>query len=226
MRRVIRWLLDLIYPPKCVLCHKLMDSSCSPVCQHCLDNLPDYDGADPHVRFADRCIATFSYQEPLRSSIHRFKFYGRRQYAEVYGAWMAVTIRDKLTGKFDLLTWAPVSRERRKTRGYDQAELLCRSVSRALGVPMARTLRKVTNNTAQSTLQDAAMRAANVRGVYEPYAPEVFQGKRLLLIDDIVTTGSTLSECSRVLLTAGAKSVVCAALAAPEKNPDQKGEPL
>ena len=138
---------------------------------------------------------------------------------------MAVTIGDKLAGKFDLITWAPVSRERRKKRGYDQAELLCKAVSRALDVPMARTLTKGTDNPAQSTLTDAAMRAANVRGVYQPYGPETFQGKRLLLIDDIVTTGSTLSECCRVLLTAGAQSVVCAALATPRKNPEQKGEP-
>ena len=90
---------------------------------------------------------------------------------------------------------------------------------------MARTLTKGTDNPAQSTLTDAAMRAANVRGVYQPYDPEGFQGKRLLLIDDIVTTGSTLSECCRVLLTAGAQSVVCAVLATPRKNPEQKGEP-
>ena len=221
----LTWLLDLIYPPKCVVCHTLLESSRAPVCPHCMDNLPEHDGADPHVRFADRCVATCFYEEPLRTSIHRFKFGGCRQYAAVYGKWMAVTIGDKLAGKFDLITWAPVSRERRKKRGYDQAELLCKAVSRALDVPMARTLTKGTDNPAQSTLTDAAMRAANVRGVYQPYGPETFQGKRLLLIDDIVTTGSTLSECCRVLLTAGAQSVVCAALATPRKNPEQKGEP-
>lgn len=161
----LTWLLDLIYPPKCVVCHKLLESSRAPVCPHCMDNLPEHDGADPHVRFADRCVATCFYEEPLRTSIHRFKFGGCRQYAAVYGKWMAVTIGDKLAGKFDLITWAPVSRERRKKRGYDQAELLCKAVSRALDVPMARTLTKGTDNPAQSTLTGAAMRAANVRGV-------------------------------------------------------------
>lgn len=173
----LTWLLDLIYPPKCVVCHKLLESSREPVCQHCMDNLPEHDGADPHVRFADSCVATCFYEEPLRTSIHRFKFGGCRQYAAVYGKWMAVTIGDKLAGKFDLITWAPVSRERRKKRGYDQAELLCKAVSRALDVPMARTLTKGTDNPAQSTLTDAAMRAANVRGVYQPYGPGDFSGQ-------------------------------------------------
>ena len=109
----LTWLLDLIYPPKCVVCHKLLESSRAPVCSHCMDNLPEHDGADPHVRFADRCVATCFYEEPLRTSIHRFKFGGCRQYAAVYGKWMAVTIGDTLAGKFDLITWAPVSRERR-----------------------------------------------------------------------------------------------------------------
>ena len=92
----LTWLLDLIYPPKCVVCHKLLESSRAPVCLHCMDNLPEHDGADPHVRFADRCVATCFYEEPLRTSIHRFKFGGCRQYAAVYGKWMAVTIGDKL----------------------------------------------------------------------------------------------------------------------------------
>lgn len=223
---LLRWLLDLIYPPKCIICHQIMESGSEPVCPHCMDNLPDHEGADPHVRYADRCVATLFYEGTLRTSFHRFKFRGCRQYAAVYGAWMAHTIEDKLAGKFELLTWAPVSRERRKKRGYDQSMLLCRAISDALGVPMARTLTKETDNPAQSTLTEASMREANVRGVYQPFAPETFQGKRILLIDDIVTTGSTLSECSRVLLTAGAQSVVCAALAAPGKNPEQKGDHL
>ena len=224
--KLLTWLLDLLFPPKCIICHRVLDEPRAVVCPDCLDALPNYEGAEPHVRYAERCVATFFYQEPIRASILRFKFGGLKQYAEQYGKWMAVTIGDKLSGDFDLVTWAPVSDERRKSRGYDQTELLCRAVSETLGVPMLRTLVKTTHTPAQSTLQDAAMRAANVRGVYEPYQPEVYAGKRILLLDDIVTTGATLSECSRVLLTAGAERVLCAALAAPAKKPEDKGETL
>ena len=211
----LTWLLDLIYPPKCVVCHKLLESSRAPVCPHCMDNLPEHDGADPHVRFADRCVATCFYEEPLRASIHRFKFGGCRQYAAVYGKWMAVTIGDKLAGKFDLITWAPVSRKRLKSRGYDQAELLCRALARELGMTPERMLEKHTDNPAQSGMSSAEARRKNARGVYRVTDAERVAGARILLIDDIVTTGATLSECCRVLRAAGAADVVCAALATP-----------
>ena len=214
----LTWLLDLIYPPKCVVCHKLLESSREPVCPHCMDNLPEHDGADPHVRFAERCTATFFYEEKLRDSFLRYKFGGRDWYAKQYGKWMAVTIRDKLTGKYDIMTWVPVSRQRKKERGYDQAELLCRSAARELGMEPVRTLEKLTDNRAQSTLNDASERMANAAGAYDPYQAERFAGKRVLLIDDIVTTGATLSECARVLRMAGAEQVVCAALATPRER--------
>ena len=75
------------------------------------------------------------------------------------------------------------------------------------------TLRKVRDNPPQSGLEDAAARRANVLGVYEPVDPAAFRGKRLLLIDDILTTGATLTECVRVLKDAGAADVVCLTLA-------------
>ena len=222
--KLLDWLLDLLYPPKCMLCRKLLDSGRQTVCPACLDSLPDYDGAEPAVRFSQRCIATFFYREPLRGAILRYKFSGCRAYAAQFGQWMAVTARDKLAGEYDMISWVPVSRKRRRTRGYDQAELLCRAAADALGCTAVRTLTKTDDNPPQSTLADASMRAANVRGVYQAYRPEDFAGRRILLIDDIVTTGSTLSECCRVLLTAGASGIVCAALAAPERDPQKKGE--
>ena len=221
MTEALRWILDLVYPPRCMICHAILPSSRNPVCSRCLDNLPEYDGADPHVRFADRCAATFFYKDDLKESFHRFKFGGRQFYAAQYGKWMAGTIRDKLSGQYDLLTWAPVSKKRRKSRGYDQSELLARETAKHLQAEAVCTLRKHSDTRANSSLTDAAQRAANVSGVYEPVDAARFAGKRILLIDDIVTTGATLSECSRVLLTAGAGSVVCAALAAAKKK-DQK----
>ena len=215
--RLLRWLLDLLYPPKCVVCGKLLDEP-GPVCRRCLDTLPEYDGAAPGVRFTSGGAVSFYYEGALRESFLRFKFGGLQHYGAVYAAWMAHTIADKLAGRYELVTWAPVSRARRRTRGYDQAELLCRAIARQLGCEAVRTLEKWKDPAAQSSMDGAAARRANVSGAYRPYRPEAFAGKRLLLIDDIVTTGATLAECSRVLLTAGAADVCYAALAAPRKQ--------
>ena len=146
------------------------------------------------------------------------KFGGAAHYAAVYGAWMAHTIEDKLAGRFDTLTWVPVSRRRRRSRGYDQSELLCREIAKRLGLEPVRLLRKTRNPPAQSTMADPAGRRANVSGAYEPERAARLDGRRVLLIDDIVTTGATLAECSRVLRTAGASDVVYAAFAAPRKQ--------
>ena len=210
---VFDWLLDLLYPPRCMICHKLLMPGEKEICPACDDTLPEYDGADRKVRFCKRCVVTFQYNDTFRESFLRYKFSGLRQYAGRYGKWMAVTIRDKLSGEFDLITYVPVSRKRRKERGYDQSELLCRAVARELAIEPARTLEKRMDTPPQSTLHEYAARMANVAGAFAPVDPERFVGRRVLLIDDIVTTGATLSECCRVLLTAGAKSVVCAALA-------------
>jgi competence protein ComFC len=212
------WLLDLFYPPRCMICHRLLRSGEREICPGCLQSLPDYDGPEPQVRFAEHCAVTFYYEGRLRESFLRYKFSGLRQYAERYGSWMAGTIRDKLAGSYELLTWVPVSAPRKRRRGYDQAELLARAVGRELGLEPVRTLRKTVDNREQSGLGGAPERAANAAGVYVPAEPQNYAGKRILLIDDIVTTGATLSECSRVLRTAGAAEVVCAALAAPREH--------
>ena len=78
-------LLDLLYPPRCLICHEFLEPGAGAVCAECIDTLPEFDGADPHVRFADRCVATFFYEEKLRDSFLRYKFSGRDWYAKQYG---------------------------------------------------------------------------------------------------------------------------------------------
>lgn len=214
---ILSWFLDLLYPPKCVVCGKLLTVK-APVCPHCLDALPEFDGAAPSVRFTSGGAVSFFYEGKLRESFLRFKFGGSAYYAQTYGAWMAHTICDKLAGTYDVLTWAPVSRARKRKRGYDQSALLCRALGPRLGLEPAQTLRKIKDPPAQSTLAGAEQRRANVSGAYRAEQPERFAGKRVLIIDDIVTTGATLAECSRTLLQAGASDVVYAAFAAPRKQ--------
>jgi ComF family protein len=118
---------------------------------------------------------------------------------------------------FDCLTWIPVSRIRKFTRGFDQVELLAQAVGRELGITPVPMLKKIRHNRRQSSIAGQAQRRANVLGAYRIENALEIQDKRILMLDDILTTGSTASECARMLLTAGAKEVHCAAMAAPRK---------
>lgn len=115
---------------------------------------------------------------------------------------------------FDLITWVPVSRLRKLRRGYDQVELLAKYVGAELGMKPVRLLVKIRHNRAQSGIAGQAKRRANVLGAYRMVNPEQVRGKRILLLDDVITTGATAGECARVLLTAGAKEVHCGCIAA------------
>ena len=114
---------------------------------------------------------------------------------------------------FDILTWVPVSTLRRFKRGYDQVELLARAVGRELGTEPIRLLRKTRNAPPQSGISGEAARRANVLGAYRVTDSQAIRDKRILLLDDVITTGATASECARTLLTAKAKQVNCAAVA-------------
>ena len=213
MIRPIEFALDLLFPRKCAFCHRLLERDERGTCNACAKLLLHMDAQEKSGEFFSACAAALPYEEPVRGSIRRYKFSGRREYAAVYAPILAACIRERLDGKFDAVTWVPVSAKRLRRRGYDQAELLARQTAALLGAPVFRMLKKRRNNPAQSTLP-ADRRRANVLGAYEAVDADAFSGKRVLLIDDVVTTGATLSECSRVLRTAGANDVVCAAFAA------------
>ena len=93
-------------------------------------------------------------------------------------------------------------------------ELLAREVGRELGMEHSATLKKVRHNRPQSRISGQAKRRANVLAAYACLDPDLVAGKRVLLLDDIITTGATAGECARVLLTAGARQVHCGVLAA------------
>ena len=107
-----------------------------------------------------------------------------------------------------------MSFRRKLRRGYDQVELLARAVGRELGMTPVPLLRKIRHNRPQSGISGMAERRANVLGVYRENGREQIVGKRILLLDDILTTGATAGEAARALLTAGAKEVHCAVVAA------------
>lgn len=209
------FVLDLLFPPKCVFCGKVLDTGEDGLCARCQRELPWLTDGEAELtgEFFSLCAAPLRYQDKVRDSVRRYKFKGRRGYHKLYGRLVAQCVHDHLAGRYDLITWVPLSPQRKKERGYDQAFLLASAAALELGEVAVETLRKERNTDPQSGLTEDAQRRANVLGAYTPVDPDLVAGKRVLLIDDVVTTGSTLSECARMLRTMGAEDVVCAALA-------------
>ena len=209
--------MDLFYPHKCMFCGRFLGPEAGLVCTACRDALPPAENGPKRGEFYTRCVSACSYEDTVRKSVHRYKFKGCSFYAGEYGRMLAAVVRRELTGKFDFVTFVPIAWLRLRFRGYDQAELLAEALGRELGVPVLRTVKKIRNTKPQSSMIGAAARRANILNAYCPVDAELWAGKRLLLIDDVLTTGATLSEVSRVLLTHGAKSVCCGTFAATPK---------
>ena len=207
--KIIQW----IFPPKCVLCRNLLKKEQTDLCHHCRIHAPVAAATHKKIPHLDRWTAVWYYEDTVRSSIIRFKFHNARSYALAYGRFLSMKLLEEEMTDFDILTWVPVSPLRRLKRGYDQVELLAQAVGRELDTEPMPLLRKIRNAPPQSGISGDAARRANVLGAYRVTDPDALRDKRILLLDDVITTGATASECARVLLTAGAKSVNCAAVA-------------
>ena len=207
-------MLSLLFPPKCALCHNLLTQKETDLCHTCRENTPEFTRSKSNIPFIAHWTALWYYKDDVRNSIHRFKFGGARHYAEIYGRLLALKLSDSLAKDVDMISWAPISFRRKLKRGYDQSELLARAVGKELHIPACPVLKKFRHTRPQSGIQMTAQRRANVIGAYKVINPSQIAGKRILLLDDVVTTGSTASECARTLLTAGAKEVSFAAVAA------------
>jgi ComF family protein len=207
-------LLELLFPPKCILCGKVLDGGEIDLCRDCRINAPECPADKGKIQFLDSWTPVWYYEKNVRSSLLRYKFGGRRHYAKAYGRILAMKLLENHPEGFDVLTWVPVSCLRKFRRGYDQVELLAKAVGEALGMEPVRLLKKIRNNPPQSGIVGQAKRRANVLGIYRAVHMEAIQNKRILLLDDILTTGATAGECARVLLTAGADQVHCGVVAA------------
>ena len=220
--RLLNFVLNLLFPPKCLLCRHILADHELDLCHKCRIDGPECTNYQKKLPFIDSWAAVWYYEDTARRSLLRYKFRGARSYASGYGRLLAMKLQEVHPEGFDVLTWVPVSRLRRFTRGYDQVELLAQAVSSELGMEPMPLLRKIRHNRPQSGIMGDAQRRANVLGVYRVENPELLQGKKVLLLDDIITTGATARECARVLLTAGAKEIHCGAMAIARRRSNNK----
>ena len=206
-------ILDILFPPRCKFCGALLDKSSLDPCRKCEKAdfwLTPAQAVAPGTEVS-RCVCAVWYQDPLRTEISRFKFQNHPDHAKAYGPVLAKQIRFFLPGAYDCITWVPVSEGTLKKRGYDQAQLLAEETAKALGAQAVPLLEKIKNTPAQSSLTDGRKRESNVAGVYKVPDPKLVKGQRVLVIDDIRTTGATLEEAARTLRKAGASQILAAA---------------
>jgi ComF family protein len=230
--RIAQGILDLLYPPQCEICGgQLLDTdryicnACntaipvisSPRCPRCSRPIHTRNGSDqlcgvcrlqkrPAV---SRVIAGAEYPGSVQHLIHQFK-YRRRQY-------LAPVLTDIICRNTDLpdvltetdwLVPIPLHWTRTRWRGFNQAWNLARLIGKRYGTPVLSkgVFKRVRRTTPQVQL-NVANRATNIKGAFKVCRPAVIDGKRLALVDDVLTTGSTAKECARTLRRAGAANV-------------------
>lgn len=213
--KVMTQVLDLLFPPKCPFCSRVLDEPRAPLCPKCQPVLPWLDHKDSFrkVDFTSGCWSALEYRDEVRKAVHHYKFTPIRAKGGPLGQLMAQCVLDHPEIRPDVITWAPLSRKRLRERGFDQAEELARSAGRELKIPVLPLLVKARDTGRQSDLVQAEQRRANVLGVYALCPNVSVQGRRILLVDDVVTSGATLSACAKVLVGAGAEKVWCVTLA-------------
>ena len=211
-------ILSIIFPPKCVLCKKILQEHETDYCHSCRINAPEYTKVKSSISFLAGWTTVWYYIDNVRSSILRYKFGNRRSYAAAYGRSLSMKVQQDLPEDIDFITWIPVSRSRRFKRGYDQVELLGIEMAKELSMPLKSVLKKIRNTPPQSTMKNAAQRKANVLGAYIVTDRAIVAGSRILLLDDVLTTSATATECAKTLLLAGAKDVYFASVAISPHN--------
>ena len=204
-------LLSVFFPGRCPYCRELTGTN-RHECDRCRSTLP-VRTVSKKLPSGEVCVAPFYYEKQVRMAIIDMKFHRCPFNSKSLADNMAVTVRSAFESEsIAVVTGVPMLKEQKRKRGYDQAELLARELSGLIRIQYKPLLKKAVANLTQHELS-GEKRKKNVSGVYEAVNTGCFQGKTVLLVDDICTTGYTLSECCKVLREAGAGKVICAAAA-------------
>ena len=230
--------LKLIYPDRCVVCGAAVRPGVA-LCGDCAGEfLPDPDTvfcpycALPQSEcscgraFAfDLTFAPVRFVGRARDSVLRCKYRPERDLCAGFAAVMAEFVAPRLRYEvFDLVASVPSWAERTEEKGFDQAELIARSFAEMIGKPYAPLLVRTRPAPPQKRL-DADQRWANMRGAFDLVPDALIENRRVILVDDVRTTGATLDECAAVLKVFGASAVVCAVFAAGGMGPRDDYDP-
>ncbi len=202
-------LINLIYPTVCGICGEISKED---ICNKCKVKIKEYQRSKKHIYLTknfDTHMYLFDYQGIIRQKILQYKF-GEKTY--ISRCFSKVILNDKKICRFlknyDIIIPVPISIKRKKKRGYNQSELIAKQLAKQMRnlkyIP--KVLYKIKDTIPQSIL-DKEKRIENIRGAYYIKNGEILKNRKILLIDDIYTTGSTVNECSKIVKQAGAKEI-------------------
>ena len=219
--------LNALYPPRCPICEAILLNAKDMVCERCRDSLPYVEEpfcmccgkpiarherqlcADCETRshLFDEGRAVFLYEKGVRLSVNRLKFLNRREYIPFYGECLyRLFLEMEPFWRAQCLVPVPMHPKKRAVRGFDQAMLLARALSRLSNLPLKEDLLVRTRFTQSSKKLSRMERRKNLRGVFR-IRPEADIPSSVILIDDIYTTGATMDEASYALRKAGVKRI-------------------
>lgn len=209
--RATRWLLDALAPRRCACCDGVSDSA---VCERCTGVLTTMRASPPRRLRHGSAYAGWEFEDPVRHAIHRGKFGGDRDGLRTLSgvAWQRVAARASMTWPVAAAVPVPLGPRRRRQRGYNQAEIIAACVAEQSGMPVVTHLVRTRDTPPQSS-HDEAARRRNVDAAFAWHGGRV-DGATLLLVDDVLTTGATLSAASAALVAAGARRVDAFVIAA------------
>ena len=206
----IKRLLLIFYPAKCINCGEVIENK-NPFCENCSKKFPP----TRRLRYIEinnkkiKCISAFHYGDKIREAICDFKFRDRKNYAGFFAASISeVLLPEDEVKKFNYITAVPLSKQRYKERGYNQAELVAKDLCERIDIEYNEILEKIKDNKTQHTL-NLEERKVNVKGVYATSKRFDLRGKNVIICDDIITTGNTLSECVKMLMDSGCENILC-----------------
>ncbi len=237
IRNILSGFLDILYPRHCFACNKsLHEEQSNYICESCMETIETTEvercsrcgiKSGPGITFSGKgcpeCKNTnFKFEksffvsdntEPVRTLIHQFKYKKQVCLATPLGSILANLLHQKDFGKIDFIVPVPLHWKKKQERSFSQSELMAKKICKELSIPISKNNLHRTKNTLSQTQLSRIQRQENVKGAFKVKIPEEFHLKNILLVDDVLTTGMTASECAKSLENAGANKIFFIALA-------------
>lgn len=211
---MLDFILSLIYPNVCGFCGKINENSLCEKCKKRLSKKLIYKVQEVQDKYFEKHIYLAHYDGEFRDAILSYKFFDKPY---MYKTFTKLILNNKnicsIMETYDIIVAVPIHKKRKGERGYNQSELIAKEIGKNFNkLKYVNILRKTKNNLRQSELKKEE-RVENVKNVYEIQNKQIIQGKRIILFDDIYTTGNTVYECAKILKQNGSKDILVLTLA-------------